>query len=34
MNLGRSKGELPLTPLFFKEGWGEIFGIIKIYEKF
>jgi hypothetical protein len=22
------------TPLFCKEGWGEIFGIIKIYGKF
>jgi len=25
MNSGRSEGELPSTPLFFKEGWGEIF---------
>jgi hypothetical protein len=25
MNSGRSKGELPSTPLFFKEGWGKIF---------
>jgi hypothetical protein len=22
------------SPLFCKEGWGEIFGIIKIYGKF